>query len=137
MNYLLDTCVVSDFFKKIPSVVDHFKEISPEKIHISSITVMELEYGLKLNPGRAKSIRPLWSELSKYIHVIPYSPQCAIATATLRADLKEQGLPIGPYDLLIAGTSISHKMILVTSNTKEFKRISGITIEDWREKAFC
>lgn len=132
MNYLLDTCVISDFLKKIPSVVEHFKVLSPEKIHISSITVMEVEYGLKLNAERAKKIRPLWTELLKYVHVIPYSPQCAVASAYLRADLKEKGLPIGPFDVLIAGTSLAHKMIMVTSNSGEFRRISGITLEDWR-----
>jgi tRNA(fMet)-specific endonuclease VapC len=133
VNYLLDTCVISDFFKKIPSVIERYKAVSPEKIHISSITVMEIEYGLKLNLERAKKIRPLWNELLKYVQVIPYSPQCAIVSAHLRADLKLQGLPIGSFDLLIAGTSIAHKMVTVSSNSGEFGRIPGITLENWRQ----
>ena len=52
MNYLLDTCVVSDFFKKTPQVIAPFQQISPENIHISSITVMEIEYGLRFNAER-------------------------------------------------------------------------------------
>lgn len=132
MNYLLDTCVISDFFKKIPSVMKHFESISPEKIHVSSITVMEIEYGLKLNPEREKKIRPLWKDLLKFILVVPYSPPCAIESASIRAGLKHKGLPIGPYDVLIAGTSLAHNMILVTSNIGEFKRIPEITLEDWR-----
>lgn len=132
MNYLLDTCVISDFFKKIPSVVKHFELISPEQIHISSLTVMEIEYGLRLNLEREKKIRPLWTALMKHIHVISYSPQCAVASASIRADLKNIGLSIGPYDALIAGTSLAHNMVMVTSNMDEFKRIPDITVEDWR-----
>lgn len=132
MNYLLDTCTISDFFKKIPTVINHYKSISPESIHISSITVMEIEYGLRLNAERAKKIQPLWKELIKHIHVVTYSPQCAIASAMVRATLKSQGLPIGPYDVLIAGTAIAHQMTIVTSNINEFTRIHNVAIEDWR-----
>lgn len=132
MSYLLDTCVISDFFKKIPAVIKHFKTISPEQIHISSITIMEIEYGLRLNIEREKKIQPLWKDLLKYIQVVAYSPQCAIASASIRADLKCRGLSIGAYDILIAGTSLAHDMIMVTSNMGEFKRIPEITVEDWR-----
>jgi tRNA(fMet)-specific endonuclease VapC len=58
MNYLLDTCVVSDFFKKIPSVIENFKRLSPKQIHISAITVMEIEYGLNLHKEREKKNTP-------------------------------------------------------------------------------
>ncbi len=131
MKYLLDTCVISDYFKKNPSVINHLQNISPEKIHISTITVMEIEYGLRLNIEREKKIQPLWRSILNFIHVIPYSPQCAIASASIRAHLKSKGLP-GPYDSLIAGTAIAHDMIMVTSNTDEFIRVPEITLEDWR-----
>jgi tRNA(fMet)-specific endonuclease VapC len=135
MNFLLDTCVVSDFFKKIPAIVKHFEAVSPENIHISTITVMEIEYGLKLNPEKEKKIRPLWKSFLNHIQVIPYSPQCAIASASIRANLKCSGLSIGPYDILLAGTALAQDMIMVTSNIGEFKRIPDITIEDWRIEA--
>lgn len=132
MNYLLDTCVVSDFFKKIPVVVQHFEAVSPEKIHISSITLMEIEYGLRLNPERENKIRPIWKALLNYIKVVPYSSKCAMTTASIRAILKNRGLSIRPYDALLGGTSLAHEMIMVTSNMSEFKRIPELTIEDWR-----
>lgn len=132
MSYLLDTCVISDFFKKTPSVIKHFGEVGPDEIYISSVTVMEIEYGLSLNPDREKKIRPLWKTLVNHIHIIAYSPKCAIASAAIRANLKSIGKPIGPYDALIAGTSLAYNMIMVTSNIGEFKRIPEITVEDWR-----
>lgn len=135
MKYLLDTCVVSDFLKKNPSVINHFETVSPDKIYVSSITVMEVEYGLRLNLEREKKIQPLWKALLNLIHVIPYSLECAIASASIRALLKNKGLPIGPYDILIAGTALAHQMMMVTSNGSEFSRIPEITVEDWRIKS--
>lgn len=132
MSYLLDTCTVSDFFKKNPSVVKHFEAVSPNKIFVSSITVMEIEYGLSLNLEREKKIRPLWKALLDHITVVHYSSKCAVASVTIRASLKSAGLSIGPYDVLIAGTSLAHQMIMVTSKVSEFKRIPEITVEDWK-----
>lgn len=132
MNYLTDTCVVSDFFKKIPSVVKNFESHSPDEIYISSITIMEIEYGLKLNPEKEKKIRPVWKDLLNHINIIEYSHKCAIASASIRVILKNKGMSIGPYDVLIAGTSLAHNLIMVTSNVGEFQRIPNIILEDWR-----
>jgi tRNA(fMet)-specific endonuclease VapC len=133
MSYLLDTCVISDFFKKMPITIEHFERVSPKQIHISSISVMEIEYGLKLNSEREKKIRPIWDALLKEIRILPFSEPCANATAIVRAILKTSGLPIGPYDILLAGTAIAHDLVIVTSNLNEFKRISAVSIENWRE----
>lgn len=134
MNYLLDTCVISDFFKKIPSVIHRFEKLSPEQLHISSIAIMEIEYGLKLNPEREIKIRPLWTALLRHINILNYSQKCSIASASIRAELKTLGCLIGPYDILIAGTALAENMIMVTSNGKEFSRIPHIRIEDWRKE---
>ncbi len=49
----------------------------------------------------------------------------------IRADLSKVGTPIGPYDLLIASIALANNVILVTHNTREFSRVSGLEIEDW------
>jgi len=40
-------------------------------------------------------------------------------------------MPISDFDLLIGSTAIFHDLIMVTENTKHFKRIKGIQLEDW------
>lgn len=132
MKYLLDTCVVSDFFKKNPGVVQRMEMLSPKQIYISAISVMEVEFGLLLNLERANKLRSLWESLLKQIQVLPYSDDCALATATIRAYLKGTGNLIGPYDLLIAGSALSNQLMLVSSNLKEFKRVPNLVFEDWR-----
>lgn len=133
MNYLIDTCVVSDLFKKIPLVIKNFEKLSPKQIHISSITVMEIEYGLNLHREREMKIRPIWEQLLKYIEVVPFSYASAICTASIRSQLKASGQLIGPFDLLIAGTALANEMTMVTSNLKKFDRVPEIKLEDWRQ----
>jgi tRNA(fMet)-specific endonuclease VapC len=132
MNFLLDTCVISDFFKKHPSVTEHLQSASPEQIYISSVTVMEVEYGLHLHPDRTKKLMPLWKDLIGLIAIVPFSPECALAAAKIRSGLKRDGRLIGPYDILIAGSALAHDMVLITSNTNEFNRISDLNLKDWR-----
>jgi tRNA(fMet)-specific endonuclease VapC len=45
--------------------------------------------------------------------------------------LKEAGTPIGANNLWIACHALAENATLVTHNTKEFSRVSGLTVEDW------
>ncbi len=58
MRYLLDTCVISDFIKGEAGTQVRLKQTPPVDIAISAVTVMELRYGLVLNPQRAQKIEP-------------------------------------------------------------------------------
>lgn len=93
---------------------------------------MEVEFGLKLIAERERKIRPIWAVMLERIKINPFCAECAIAAATMRAKLKILGSPIGPYDVLIAGTALAHNLIMVTSNLKEFNRLPELEIEDWR-----
>jgi tRNA(fMet)-specific endonuclease VapC len=49
----------------------------------------------------------------------------------IRAQLEQQGMPIGSLDVLIAGTAVTLQATLVTHNVREFSRVSGLAIADW------
>ena len=132
MKYLLDTCVISDFVKGDPNVQARLKAERPFDIAISSVTLMEIHYGLTLNPARAKKIAPIIESILKIITVLPYEDKEALITAKIRSALKQQGTPIGPYDVMIAGAAQANELIMVTSNTGEFQRVQDLTIEDWK-----
>ena len=51
----------------------------------------------------------------------------------LRAELARAGTPIGPYDAMIAGHARSRGFVLVTNNTREFSRVSGLRLDDWTQ----
>jgi tRNA(fMet)-specific endonuclease VapC len=132
MKYLLDTCVISDFIKGESNTLNQIKNTSPSEIAVSTITVMEIQYGLTLNPKYAKTIQPIISDFLAPITILDFTEDDARQAAIARALLKQQGCPIGSYDILLAGTALNHRLIFVSANTKEFTRVSGLKLEDWR-----
>jgi tRNA(fMet)-specific endonuclease VapC len=132
MRYLLDTCVVSDFVKGEPNTSQKLKSVSPEDIAVSAITSMELKYGLANNPQRAVKIQPLIDSFLSSVTILTYGEDEAKQTAQIRNFLKLAGTPIGAYDVLIAATALTHRLIIVTANVREFERIPNLQIQNWR-----
>lgn len=132
MKYLLDTCTVSDFVKGQPKVMARIKGTAPNLIAISSITLMEVAYGLALNVERARKLAPILEAFFSAITTLPFDEADAQAAAAIRAALKTQGQPIGAYDVLIAGMGLARGLVVVTANVGEFKRVSGLQVENWR-----
>ena len=132
MKYLLDTCTVSDFVKGQPNVLARVKSTQPNLIAVSTLTRMEVEYGLALNAERARKLTPVLNAFFATILTLPFDKADAKAAAAIRAALKTIGQPIGAYDVLIAGMGLARGLVVVTSNVGEFKRISGLLVEDWR-----
>ncbi|MGD1931269.1 MAG: type II toxin-antitoxin system VapC family toxin [Leptolyngbyaceae cyanobacterium] len=133
MRYLLDTCVISDFIKGEPGTMAKLKQTSPVDIAISAVTVMELQYGLVLNPQRAQKVEPAISSILAAVTMLPFSNDEAEQAARIRAVLKSQGQPIGAYDVLIAATALQHDLIMVTANQREFERVANLQLENWRQ----
>jgi len=132
VRYLLDTTVISDFTRGEPAVLSRLKAAGKRDVSISTVTAMEIEYGLLLNPARAHKIESVIRALLTDMTVFPYEYEDASATAAVRAALAKRGTPIGPFDLMIAGTALRRGLVMVTSNVNEFARVSGLNLEDWR-----
>jgi tRNA(fMet)-specific endonuclease VapC len=62
---------------------------------------------------------------------LPFDDAAAAVYGPIRADLEKAGQLIGPYDLLIAAIALTNHLTLVTHNTREFSRITGLAFEDW------
>ena len=134
MKYLLDTCVLSDFVKGDVATMKRVKNSIPNELAISSITVMEIEYGILRIPGKkAENIRKIAHEFIEVINVLPFNQEISVEAAVIRAELSRRGSLIGAYDVLIAATARYHDLIMVTANTKEFIKIDGLKVENWRE----
>lgn len=135
MKYLLDTCVISDYVKGIEPVVRTLLGTTPADIAVSTITRMEIHYGLLLNKARQEKLQPKLDQFFASVHVLPFNNQDAIQAAEIRSILHKRGRPIGPYDLLLAGTALAHALIFVTANTREFERVDRLCVENWNERA--
>jgi tRNA(fMet)-specific endonuclease VapC len=89
-----------------------------------------LQVGIAKSNSPSKRIQQLQQLLSQ-VNRVDFDRDMAIAAATIRAQLEQQGTPIGPMDVLIAGTAASLQSTLVTHNVREFSRIPGLAIADW------
>ena len=133
MKYLLDTCTVSDFVRGDAGVLTTVKSTPPDEIAVSVVTRMEIDYGLLLNPQRARKLAPVLNAFLSSITTLPFEEADAKAAASLRAALRQTGRPIGPYDCQIAGCGLARGLVVVTSNVSEFLRVGGLRIENWRQ----
>lgn len=63
--------------------------------------------------------------------VLDFDRDDARQAGVIRAELSTRGMPIGPYDVLIAGQAVARDLTLVTRNTREFSRVPGLRLADW------
>jgi tRNA(fMet)-specific endonuclease VapC len=132
LKYLLDTNVVSDIVQGVPAVKSRLLALAPASVGVSLLTLSEIAYGLERNEARAAKIRPVVEALIETLSIVPFEREDAESAGRLRAELERVGKPIGPYDVLIAGNAIARRLILVTANAKEFSRVPGLYVENWR-----
>ena len=128
--YVLDTNTLIYYFKGQGQVAQNLANVSPLEIVVSTIVLFELQVGIAKSNSPAKRTQQLQKFLSR-VNVIPFDRDAALAAATIRAQLEQQGTPIGPIDVLIAGTAVALQATLVTHNVNEFSRVSELAIADW------
>jgi tRNA(fMet)-specific endonuclease VapC len=130
MRYVLDTNTLIYFFKGLGDVSKHMLAQSPSELSIPAVVLFELEVGIakSTSPNKRKS---QLQEITALVNILPFGIAESRSAAQIRVELEKQGLPIGPYDVLIAATALANNTILITHNQKEFGRIEGLKIEDW------
>jgi len=130
LRYMIDTNVAIDLLRG-GSRLDRQRFIDAEgAIAVSSVTVMELEFGIERSARPATNRAEVTALLSRLV-VLPLDQPAAEHAGRIRADLASAGLTIGPFDTLIAGHARAAALILVTHNVDEFSRVPGLLTEDW------
>ncbi len=133
MKRLLDTNVCIDVLRGREKVVARMAQCPPKDCFISVITEFELFQGADRAPAdHQKEERAKVSRFVATLQILPFDSDCARIAARLNADLLNRGTPVSITDVFITATGLRHKMTVVTNNTKDFRRISGLTLEDWR-----
>jgi tRNA(fMet)-specific endonuclease VapC len=129
-GYLLDTNIISDAIRDPHGkVAKHIEKLGPKDICTSIIVAAELRYGCA-KKGSAKLQNRVEGVL-RTIPVLPLEAPVDAAYGNIRAGLEAAGQPIGHNDLLIAAHAQALGLTLVTDNTREFKRIRGLKVENW------
>lgn len=131
MIYLLDTNACIQLLNdKHPVILDHFRQHSPAEITLCSVVKAELLFGAHRSSPIEANLRRLDIFFEPLLS-LPFDDACAEHYAQIRADLHARGKLIGGNDLLIAAIARAHNATLVTHNTADFSRVTGLRLEDW------
>ena len=138
MNYLLDTCVISELLKPRPSqkVVTWIDSIEEEKLYISVITIGEFEKGISKLPTSSKKDRISdWLNEDLLIRfkgrILDLDVNTLIKWGQIVANLENQCRKIPAVDSLIAATVLQHDLCLVTRNIQDFQNCSIKILNPW------
>jgi tRNA(fMet)-specific endonuclease VapC len=131
MRYILDTNMCIYIIKKKPSrVLDRFRIFGVSDIGISTISLSELEYGVAKSTRKEQNREALIEFLAP-VEILPFDEIASRHYGEIRAHLEGKEISIGAMDLLIASQARSLMLPLVTNDTRAFKRIPGLQIENW------
>ena len=131
--FLLDTNICILIIKnKYENVLKHLKKNINKGLHISGITLAELEFGIEnANPEYYSRNRIALMEFLTLFKIMNFDENASKEYGKIKKSLKDRKCLIEPFDILIGAHAKSLRMTLVTSNTKEFEKINELKIEDW------
>lgn len=129
-RYLLDTNILSDLIRNPQGrAARRLAKVGEGNVCTSIIVAAELRYGCAKS-GSAR-LRQAVEELLNEIDVLPFEAPADGDYGTIRAALEIAGMPIGGNDLLIAAHAKALGATIVSANTSEFRRVSGVKVENW------
>jgi tRNA(fMet)-specific endonuclease VapC len=124
-----DTCIYA--LKQDENVIRQLLSTPREDVLVSVITETELRTGATKSTSSVKTLH-LVENFLRPLTLIEFTSADAIAYAGVRAKLERAGTPIRPLDTLIASQAVGRELTLVTNNGGEFRRVTGLTIANWK-----
>ena len=135
MIYMLDTKICIDIIRRrSPQLLNRLVACQFGDVGISSITLAELAHGAEKSSLREQNLIAL-QQFILPLEVACFDPSAALAYGKIRTVLESNGNLIGSMDMLIAAHAVALKNILVTNNEKKFRRVDGLTCENWIKTA--
>jgi tRNA(fMet)-specific endonuclease VapC len=130
-RYLIDTNIWSALIRRSDqNLVDRFLCLEPDQLVLSPIVLGELEVGY-YKGDRTPKRRQVLEHITANTELLALDGRVSTTYAEIRAKLEQAGTPIGPNDTWIAAEAVYHQLVLVTDNTREFARVSGLLLENW------
>lgn len=130
MRYLLDTNIFIAALKGAEKVRDRLATLPLSDLLLSPVVLGELLLGVEKSQHRDKNAARLASVVEA-IQIIPIDAETSRHYGAIRAEFELRGTPIGANAYWIAAQGLAHQAVVVTDNTNEFKRVPGLTIENW------
>ena len=131
--YVFDSDVLIEFLRgRLPQGLELLRNTDARLVKVPAIVQAELLTGAVKSSDPEKSRLAVERLLLEY-EVLPFDSRCAAHYAQIRSELEGEGVRIGANDLLVAATALAHDAVLVTNNTREFKRIPRLRLMSLHE----
>ena len=130
LTHMLDTNLCIRVLRDRPAGLRPRFNQAAGRLCVSTIVLTELLHGAARS-ARPDAGRRTVEAFAERLEVLAFDETAAAHAADIRADLERRGLPIGGYDVLIAGHARSLGLVVVTGNLGEFRRVDGLRSEDW------
>lgn len=131
MAYLLDTNTIIRHIKDVGGPIQRrLYALPPEDVRLCSVVKAELWHG-SYKYSRLDLRQAALRKLFIRYESLPFDDFAAWEHGRIKHELEAKGEVIGPNDLKIAAIASHHDLTVVTSNTKEFRRVEGLKVEDW------
>ena len=129
-RFMLDTNIVSDLIRNPRGkAAQRIARVGEDSVCTSIIVAAELRYGCTKS-GSPRLLRAV-EELLGEIDVLPFEAPADALYGEIRSKLEAAGKLIGSNDLLIAAHARAADATIVTANADEFRRVSGLKVENW------
>ncbi len=130
MPFLIDTDIIINSIKGNPTVNQYIARHAAIPKAISIVTFGELLYGAKKSRQKDKNTSAIY-RLAEIFPIVGITRSTIETFTDLKLVLDRKGEGIEDFDLFIAATALSLNYTLVTNNTKQYKRIEGLQVENW------
>jgi len=117
------------------TVIKKIRRHKPSDLSICTITLAEIYYGIEKSPVKKKERRNKIERIYSQLQIYPFDDFAARKYSIVRTQLEKDGILISERDLQIASIAMANKLIVVTHNVREFKRIANLDIEDWANES--
>lgn len=138
MNYLLDTCLISELIKNKPEtkVVDWLEKQSESSLYLSVITLGEIQKGIsRLVELNRKNTLIHWlkKDLTERFEgrILNITTEIALKWGNLQGEKLKKGITLPVIDTLLAATAFVHNLTLVTRNTNDLKSTNIPLFDPW------
>jgi predicted nucleic acid-binding protein len=138
VNYLLDTCLISELVKKDPNpaVVNWLDEQDEQGLFLSVLTLGELQKGVsKLPESDRKEALQRWTEyelVERFTgRIIEIDLKTALLWGKSQGESEQKGERLPVMDSLIAATATAHGLVVVTRNVKDMDRCGVRVCNPW------
>ena len=139
MNYLLDTCVISEYTRRKPNlkIIHWVDDLDKSNLFLSTITIGEIKKGIELLPAdsKRKQVLTLWLNnnlLERFSgRIYPLTVEVMLQWGVFYARLEASGQIVSTMDSLIAATALAYQAVLVTRNEDHFRPTGVEIVNPW------